>query len=170
MDRTSPDVVKDVEGLLRKKVSSLVTHGYETVGGVKHLVDVLNQAEATSQKGIMDALDESHPELADEIKKNMFVFDDIVRISDRDMLRIVREVDNKELAVALRGASEDVRVKFYKGMSKRSEADIREQIDIMGPQRLSTIEDAQQKVVAVIRRLEQAEEITISRGGADEFK
>lgn len=170
MDRTAPDVVKEVERLLQKKVSSVVTLGYQSVGGVKHLVDVLNSTDNTSQKTIMDTLDEAHPELADEIKKNMFTFDDIVRISDRDMMRIVREVDTRELALALRGAIEDVRTKFYKGQSSRAAAQLKEDIDVMGPQRLSAIEDAQQKIVAVIRRLEQAEEITISRGGSDEFK
>jgi flagellar motor switch protein FliG len=170
MDRTAPEVVKEVERLLKKKVSSVATQGYQTVGGVKHLVSVLNSTDTTSQKAIMDSLDETHPELADEIKKNMFTFDDITRITDRDMPRIIREVDTKDVALALRGASDELQQKFMKGMSKRSAADLKDQIEFMGPQRLSAIEDAQQRIVAVIRRLEQAEEISIARGGADEFR
>ncbi len=169
MDRTAPDVVKEVERLLRKKVSSVSTQGYQTVGGVKHIVNVLNNIDLTTQKAIMDALDETRPELADELKKNMFTFEDIVRIGDRDMPRIVRELDARDLALALRGASEEVRNKFFRGMSSRAAAQLKEDMEILGPQRLSAVEDAQQKIVAVIRRLEQAEEITISRGGKDEF-
>jgi flagellar motor switch protein FliG len=169
MDRTAPDVVKEVERLLRKKVSSVSTQGYQTVGGVKHIVSVLNNIDLTTQKAIMDALDETRPELADELKKNMFTFEDIVRIGDRDMPRIVRELDARDLALALRGASEEVRAKFFRGMSSRAAAQLKEDMEILGPQRLSAVEDAQQKIVAVIRRLEQAEEITISRGGKDEF-
>lgn len=170
MDRTAPEVVKEVERLLKKKVSAVATQGYQSVGGVKQLVSVLNSTDNTSQKAIMDALDETHPELADEIKKNMFTFDDILRISDRDMPIIVRNVDPKDLPLALRGSSDDLLNKFLKGMSRSSGAQLREDVEIMGPQRLSAIEDAQQRIVAVIRRLEQAEDITIARGGKDEFR
>jgi flagellar motor switch protein FliG len=163
-------VVKEVERLLKKKVSTVVTQGYQSVGGVKQLVSVLNSADNSSQKAIMDALDESHPELADEIKKHMFTFDDILRISDRDMPTIIRNLDPKDLPLALRGASEDLRSKFLKGMSSRAGAQLREEIDLLGPQRLSAIEDAQQRIVAVIRRLEQAEDIAISHSGKDEFR
>jgi flagellar motor switch protein FliG len=110
------------------------------------------------------------PELADEVQKNMFVFNDIMRLGDRDMPKIVRECDGKDLALALRGASEEMRVKFFKGMSSRSAVQMKDDIEIMGPQRLSAIEEAQQKVVAVVRRLEQNEEIVIARGGGEEFK
>jgi flagellar motor switch protein FliG len=170
MDRTAPEVVKEVERLLKKKVSTVATHGYQSVGGVKQLVSVLNSTDNTSQKAIMDALDEAHPELADEIKKSMFTFDDILRISDRDMPIILRNIDPKDLPLALRGSSDGLLEKFLKGMSRSAGAQLREDVEIMGPQRLSSIEDAQQRIVAVIRRLEQAEDIAIARGGKDEFR
>ncbi|MBI3974307.1 MAG: flagellar motor switch protein FliG [Chloroflexi bacterium] len=165
----APDVVKDLERLLKKKVSAVSSQGFASVGGVKHVVKMLVEADQTAQKDIMDLLDESSPELADEIKKNMFVFEDINRLQPRDIVRINREIDMKDLAVALKGASDELRKRFMEAMSKRAAADLQEQIDIMPPTRLATVEEAQQKVLAVIRRLEQADEITISRGGKDEY-
>ena len=165
MDRTAPDVVKEVDRLLRQKISSVGTQSYRVMGGVKYLVDVLNSADNSSSKSIVDALDEQHPELADEIKKNMFTFEDIAKLSDRDMQRIVREIDSKDLVVALRTANDELRQKFFKGMSQRAAAQLKEDMEVQAPVRLSVVEDAQQKIVAVIRRLEQAEEITIAGGG-----
>ena len=171
MDRTQPEVVKEVDRLLKQKLSNLGTQNTELVGGVKHLVSVLNASDTASQKAIVEVLDESQPELAEEIKKNMFVFEDINSLSDRDLQRLCRELDSKELALALRGASDGLRDRIIaKGMSSRAGAALRDEMEIMGPQRVSAIDDAQQKVVATVRRLEQAEEITISRGGSDDFK
>ena len=170
MDRTSPDVVREVERLLRLKFASLSAGSLERSGGVQHVVSLLQKNDPGNTKFIMDALGEMAPELADEVQKNMFVFNDIMRLGDRDMPKIVRECDGKDLALALRGASEEMRVKFFKGMSSRSAVQMKDDIEIMGPQRLSAIEEAQQKVVAVVRRLEQNEEIVIARGGGEEFK
>lgn len=170
MDRTSPDVVREVERLLRLKFASLSAGSLERSGGVQHVVSLLQKSDPGNTKFIMDALGEMAPELADEVQKNMFVFNDIMRLGDRDMPKIVRECDGKDLALALRGASEEMRVKFFKGMSSRSAVQMKDDIEIMGPQRLSAIEEAQQKVVAVVRRLEQNEEIVIARGGGEEFK
>ena len=169
MDRTAPEVVKEVERLIKKKVSAFSTQGKQVIDGLKVVVNMLNQADQSSSKAIVDQLDESYPELADEIKKNMFVFTDIVRLNDRDMPRVMREVETKELAIALKGASDELRAKFMGALSKRAAADLQDNIEISGPQRLATVEEAQQKIVAVIRRLEQAEEITISRGGKDDM-
>ena len=165
MDRTAPDVVKEVDRLLRQKISAVGTQSYKSLGGVKYLVDVLNAADNSSSKSIVDSLDETHPELADEIKKNMFTFEDIVRLSDRDMQRVAREVDTKDLVVALRSATDELRQKFYKGYSQRAQQQIKEEMELQQPVRLSVVEDSQQKIVAIIRRLEQAEEITIAGGG-----
>jgi len=168
MDRTAPDVVKEVDRLLRQKLSSVGTQSYKSLGGVKYLVDLLNSADNSSSKSIVDSLDETNPELADEIKKNMFTFEDIVRLSDRDMQRIAREVDTKDLVVALRNVNDDLRQKFFKGYSQRAQAQLKEDMEVQQPIRLSVVEDSQQKIVAIIRRLEQAEEITIAGGGGSD--
>jgi flagellar motor switch protein FliG len=171
MDRTAPEVIKDVDRLLKDKLSSLGAQSTQLVGGVKHLVDVLNAADTTSQKSIVDTLDEQQPELAEEIKKNMFIFEDLINLSDRDVQRLCRELETRDLALALRGASDALQEKIItKGMSSRAGAQLRDDMELMGPQRVANIEEAQQKVIAVVRRLEQAEEITISRGGRDEFR
>jgi flagellar motor switch protein FliG len=166
MDRTAPNVVREVDRLLRQKITSIGTQSYQEIGGIKYLVDVLNSADTTSSRGILDALDERQPELAEEIKKNMFVFDDVVKLTDRDMQRVNRELESKDLALALRGARDEVREKFLRNMSQRAAAQLKEDIELMPPQRVSVIQDAQQRIVAVIRRLEQAEEIVIASGGA----
>jgi flagellar motor switch protein FliG len=171
MDRTAPEVVKEVDRLLKQKLSNIGATNTSLVGGVKHLVSVLNAADTASQKAIVEVLDENQPELAEEIKKNMFVFEDINSLSDRDLQRLCRELDSKELALALRGASDNLRDRIIaKGMSSRAGQALRDDMEIMGPQRVSAIEDAQQKIVSVVRRLEQAEEIVISRGGTDDLK
>jgi flagellar motor switch protein FliG len=171
MDRTQPEVIREVDRLLKQKLSNIGATNTELVGGVKHLVSVLNASDTASQKAIVEVLDEQQPELAEEIKKNMFVFEDINSLSDRDLQRLARELDTKELALALRGASDNLANRIItKGMSIRAGQSLRDDMEIMGPQRVSAIEEAQQKVVAVVRRLEQAEEITISRGGSDDLK
>ena len=171
MDRTQPEVIREVDRLLKQKLSNIGATNTEQVGGVKHLVSVLNASDTASQKAIVEVLDEQQPELAEEIKKNMFVFEDINSLSDRDLQRLCRELDSKELALALRGASDPLANRIItKGMSTRAGQALRDDMEIMGPQRVSAIEEAQQKVVAVVRRLEQAEEITISRGGTDDLK
>jgi len=171
MDRTQPEVVKEVDRLLKQKLSNLGTQNTQLVGGVKHLVSVLNASDTASQKAIVEVLDESQPELAEEIKKNMFVFEDLMSLSDRDIQRLCRELDTKELALALRGSSDPLKERIIaKGMSARAGQQLRDDIELLGPQRVSAIDDAQQKIVATVRRLEQAEEITISRGGSDEFR
>ncbi len=169
MDRTMPDVIKEVDRLLRQKVSSVSTKSSKALGGVKYLVDLLNSADNSSSKSIVDSLDESHPELADEIKKNMFTFEDIIKLTDRDMQRVAREVDTKDLVLALKNVNDDLRQKFFKGYSQRAQQTIKEDLEAAPPVRLSQVEDAQQKIVATIRRLEQAEEITIAGGGGGDI-
>ena len=164
-------MVKEVDRLLKQKLSNIGAQNTSLVGGVKHLVSVLNAADTASQKAIVEVLDENQPELAEEIKKNMFIFEDINSLNDRDLQRLCRELDSKELALALRGASDPLKERIItKGMSTRAGQALRDEMEIMGPQRVSAIDEAQQKIVAVVRRLEQAEEITISRGGADDLK
>lgn len=169
MDRTSPDVIKEVERVLEKKLSSLVTEDFTTTGGIGAIVDILNSVDRGTEKYIMETLEIEDTDLAAEIKKRMFVFDDIVTLDNRSIQRFLREVDNNQLALALKGASEEVQKVIFNNMSKRLQDMIKEDIEYMGPVRLRDVEDAQQKIVNIIRKLEDAGEIVISRGGGDEI-
>ena len=169
MDRTSPDVIKEVERVLEKKLSSLVNQDYTIVGGVDAIVNILNTVDRTTEKHIMESLEIEEPELADEIRKKMFVFEDILLIDDRAIQRVLRDVDNADLGVALKAANEEVQNVIFKNLSKRLAAMIKEDMEFMGPVRMKDVEEAQQKVVSVIRKLEDSGEIVISRGGGDEI-
>ena len=169
MDRTSPEVIKEVERVLEKKLSSLVVEDYTSAGGIGAIVDILNSVDRGTEKFIMETLEIEDTDLATEIKKRMFVFDDIVTLDNRSIQRFLREVDNNQLALALKGASEEVQKGIFSNMSKRLQDMIKEDIDYMGPVRLRDVEDAQQKIVNIIRKLEDAGEIVISRGGGDEI-
>lgn len=169
MDRTSPDVIKEVEKILEKKLSSLVNQDYTIVGGVDSIVDILNTVDRGTEKHIMESLEIEEPELADEIRKKMFVFEDILSLDDKSIQRVLREVDNNELAVALKGANEEVQTVIFNNLSKRLVTMIKEDMEYMGPVRMKDVEEAQQKIVNIIRKLEDAGEIIISRGGGDEI-
>ena len=169
MDRTSPDVIKDVENVLERKLSSLVTQDYTLVGGVDAIVQILNSVDRSTEKHIMETLEIEDTELAEEIKKKMFVFEDILSLDDRSIQRILREVENNELAIALKGSGEEVQNVIFNNLSKRLAAMIREDMEYMGPVRLKDVEESQQKIVNIIRKLEDAGEIVISRGGGDEI-
>ena len=169
MDRTSPDVIKEVERVLEKKLASLVNQDYTIVGGVDAIVNILNTVDRTTEKHIMESLEIEEPELADEIRKKMFVFEDILLLDDRAIQRVLRDVDNADLGVALKAANEEVQNVIFKNLSKRLAAMIKEDMEFMGPVRMKDVEEAQQKVVSVIRKLEDSGEIVISRGGGDEI-
>ena len=169
MDRTSPDVVKEVEKALETKLSSLVNQDYTIVGGVDAIVEILNTVDRSTEKHIMETLEVDEPELADEIRKKMFVFEDILLLDDRAIQRVLRDVDNNDLAMALKGGNEEVQTAVFRNLSKRLAAMIKEDMDFMGPVRMKDVEEAQQKIVSVIRKLEDAGEIVISRGGGDEI-
>jgi len=169
MDRTSPDVIKEVENILEQKLESLVNQDYTIVGGVDSIVDILNTVDRGTEKHIMETLEIEEPELADEIRKKMFVFEDILSLDDRAIQRVLREVDNNELAVALKSANDEVKEVIFNNLSKRLAAMIKEDMDFMGPVRMKDVEDAQQKIVNIIRKLEDAGEIIVSRGGGDEI-
>ncbi|OOO00130.1 MAG: flagellar motor switch protein FliG [Epulopiscium sp. Nele67-Bin004] len=169
MDRASPDVVNDIEKEFEKRLSALATEEYTTVGGLEAIVEIINLVDRATEKNIMESLELEEPELAEEIKKLMFVFEDIITLGDKDVQRLLREVDNKELAVALKSANEEVRALIFKNVSTRLAAMIQEDLEFMGPKRMTEIEEAQQKIVAVIRKLEETGEIVISRGSGDEM-
>ncbi len=169
MDRTSPDVIKEVEKVLERKLASLVNQDYTIVGGVDSIVEILNTVDRGTEKHIMETLEIEDPELADEIRRKMFVFEDILSLDDKSIQRVLREVDNNELAVALKGANEDVQTVIFNNLSKRLASMIKEDMEYMGPVRLKDVEEAQQKIVNIIRKLEDSAEIIISRGGGDEI-
>ena len=169
MDRTSPDVIKEVEKVLEQKLASLVNQDYTVVGGVDSIVEILNTVDRGTEKHIMESLEIEDPELADEIRKKMFVFEDILSLDDRSVQRVLREVDNNELAVALKGSNEEVQNLIFSNLSSRLATMIKEDMDFMGPVRMKDVEEAQQKIVNIIRKLEDSAEIIISRGGGDEI-
>ena len=169
MDRTSPEVIKEVERVLERKLSSLINQDYTIAGGVDATVAILNAVDRGTEKRIMETLEIEEPELAEEIRKKMFVFEDILLLDDRSIQRVLRDVENSDLGVALKGANEDVQNVIFKNLSSRLASMIKEDMEFMGPVRMKDVEEAQQKIVGVIRKLEDASEIVISRGGGDDL-
>jgi len=169
MDRTSPEIIKEVEKVLESKLANLVNQDYTVIGGVDAVVDILNTVDRGTEKHIMETLEIEEPELADEIRKKMFVFEDILLLDDRAIQRVLRDVDNNDLEIALKGANEQVQTAIFNNLSKRLATMIKEDMDFMGPVRMKDVEEAQQKIVNIIRKLEDAGEIVISRGGGDEI-
>ena len=169
MDRTSPEVIKEVERVLERKLSSLINQDYTIAGGVDSVVAILNAVDRGTEKRIMETLEIEEPELAEEIRKKMFVFEDILLLDDRAIQRVLRDVENSDLGIALKGANEDVQNAIFKNLSSRLASMIREDMEYMGPVRMKDVEEAQQKIVGVIRKLEDAGEIVISRGGGDDL-
>jgi flagellar motor switch protein FliG len=167
MDRTPPEVVEQVEDVLKRKLSSVITRDYTSVGGTQFLVNVLTTVDRGTEKQILEYLDETNAELAGEIRKLMFVFDDLVRLDDRSLQRVLREVDSKDLSLAMRGTSEELQERIYRNQSTRAAQALREEMEIGGPVRLRQVEEAQSRIVNIVRRLEDAEEIMIQRGGED---
>ncbi len=169
MDRTSPEVIKEVERILEKNLSSLVTEDFTAAGGVQAIVNILNTVDRGTERYIMETLEVEDTDLAEEIRKRMFVFEDILSLDNRAIQRFLRDIENNQLAIALKGATEEVQKVIFANMSKRLTEMIKEDIEFMGPVRLKDVEEAQQKIVNVIRKLEDAGEIVISRGGGDEI-
>jgi flagellar motor switch protein FliG len=166
MDRTPPEIVREVERVLERKMASVFSQGFTFAGGIKDVAEILNCVERGTEKAIMADLEERDPELADEISRLMFTFDDLVYVEDSGIQKALREIESKDLALALKSANEEVSEKILKNMSERGREMIREEMEFMGPVRLRNVEEAQQKIVGAVRRLEEAGEIIISgRGG-----
>ena len=169
MDRTSPDIIQEVEAVLEKKLASLVNQDYTIAGGVDSIVEILNSVDRATEKHILETLEIEEPELTDEIRKKMFVFEDILLLDDKSIQRVLREVDNSELAIAMKAANEQVQNAIFNNLSKRLAVMIKEDMEYMGPVRMKDVEEAQQKIVNIIRKLEDSGEIIISRGGGDDI-
>ncbi len=168
MEQTPPEVIRRVEQVLEKKVSSLISQEMTQAGGPKALVDLLNRVDRSTERLIMDSLTENNPELADTVKNMMFVFEDITQLDDRAIQAIMKEVDMKELATALKGTPVEVQDKIFKNMSERAVAMLKEDMEFMGPVRLRVVEESQQKIVAIIRKLEETGEVVIGRSGEED--
>ena len=169
MDRTSPDVIMEVEDVLEKKLNSLVNQDYTIVGGVDSIVEILNTVDRGTEKHIMETLEIEEPELADQIRRKMFVFEDILLLDNKSIQRVLRDVDNNDLSISLKNVSEEVQNAIFTNLSKRLASMIKEEMEFMGPVRVKDVEEAQQKIVNIIRKLEDSGEIIISRGGGDEI-
>jgi flagellar motor switch protein FliG len=167
MSNTSPMVIKEIEKVLNSKLSSVVRSDVTVIGGVETIVDILNQVDRTTEKNITEGLEKEDTELAEKVKESMFVFEDIITLDDVSIQRVLREIESKELALALKGCSEEVADAIFKNQSKRASASLKEDIEFLGPVRLMDVEKSQQKIVSVIRRLDESGEIVLSRGGED---
>ena len=169
MDRITPEILREVERVLERKLSTVMGQDFTLAGGVDAVVAIINSADRATERNIMEYLEENDPELAEEIKKRLFVFEDILRLDDRSLQRVLREVELKELGLALKGATDELRNKFFKNMSKRAAEMLKEDMDFMGPVRVKDVEESQQKIVNAVRSLEEAGEIVIATGGEDEL-
>jgi flagellar motor switch protein FliG len=169
MDQTSPDVIKEVERGLEKRLAGLVHERFERSGGVKAVAEILNLAGRATERAIMEGLSVENPELVEEIRRLMFVFEDILRVDDRGIQAMLKEIENEELAIALKTASDELKEKIFRNMSERAAQLIKEEMEFMGPVRVSDVEAAQQRIVDVVRRLEDAGEIVIAGSGSSEL-
>lgn len=170
MEQTSPEIIRDVEMVLEQKLAAVIRPEMTKVGGVKSVAEILNRVDRTTEKSVFSKLSERDPELANEVRNLMFVFDDIVMVTDAGIQRTLKEIDNKDLSLALKAANEDVKNKIFTNMSNRAAEMIREDMEYMGPVRLRDVEGAQSRIVEVIRRLEEAGEIVIlGRGDEDQL-
>ncbi|MEK4406881.1 flagellar motor switch protein FliG [Sporosarcina sp. FSL K6-6792] len=169
MDSTSPEVISEIEAVLERKLSSTVTQDHTETGGVDAVVEVLNGVDRTTEKTILDALEIQDPELAEEIRKRMFVFEDIVTLDNRSIQRIIRDCENEDLILSLKVSSEEVKEVLFRNMSQRMAESFQEEMEVMGPVRLKDVEEAQSRIVSTIRRLEESGEIIIARGGGDDI-
>ena len=168
MGETSPDVVKQVEDVIRQKAASVVQQEYSTAGGVKSLADILNSADRSTERNVLDSLSETDEELAAEVRRLLFVFEDLVKLDDRAIQLVLREADQKDLALALRGVSDEVKDRILANMSERGSQMLVEEMEYQPPQRKRVVEEAQGRIVGIVRKLEDAGALVLSRGEADD--
>lgn len=170
MEQTNPEVIKEVERGLEHRLSDIVSQTFEKAGGIDSVAEILNLADRSTEKGIMEGLEADDPDLVEQIRRLMFVFEDILLVNDKGIQSVLKEVDNQELSLALKTASEELKQKIFKNMSERAAQLIQEDMQFMGPVRVSDVEAAQQKIVDTVRRLEDAGDIVIAgRGGEKEM-
>jgi flagellar motor switch protein FliG len=164
MDRTAPEVIREVEQVMERKLSSVINQELSAAGGVKSLVDILNYVDRATERTILDSLDERDQELGEDVRKLMFVFEDLLQLDDRAIQQILKEIEIKDVGLALKGGAEDVKEKIFGNMSSRAAQMLLEDMEFMGPVRRRIIEEAQGRIVSVVRRLEESGKIQIQRG------
>lgn len=164
MDTTNPEILSEIEKIVESKFSSVVVQDFSKAGGVESLASILNHADRVTERNVIELLEVQSPQLAEEVRELMFVFEDIVNLEDRAIQRILREVDTKDLAMSLKGTKEDVKEKIFKNMSERAQEMLRDEMEYMGPVRAREVQEIQSKIVGIIRTLEVAGEIIVSRG------
>jgi flagellar motor switch protein FliG len=171
MDRTTPETVKLVESVFEQKLSTILMQSGEAsaVGGLKPLVDIINRSDRATERLILESLEERDHDLAELVRAQMFMFEDIFNLDDKAVQLVLRQVEVNDLATALKGVRDEVKSKVLKNMSERAAENLEEEISLLGPVRLKTVEEAQAKVVQVIRQLEEAGEIILHRGADDEY-
>jgi len=169
MNSATPDIVKEVESKMKDRLSSFTVQTFSQVGGIEISAEIMNNIDRVVSKNIFDRLSERDPKLSEEIRKRMFVFEDIIKLDDRAVQRVLREVDQKDLTISLKGASEEVKDIIFKNMSNRASQIIKEELEFMGPVRVKDVDEAQQRIVSEIRKLEESGEIIISGGGGEEL-
>jgi flagellar motor switch protein FliG len=169
INRTSPNVIKRIEKIMEDKFTGLFENDHETVGGVRTLVEILNSVDRSTEKNIIDSLEQRQPELAESVKANLFTFEDVTTLDKNSIQRILRDISNEDLALALKGASERLTTTIFSNMSSRASEMLKDDIQFMGPVRLQAVEEAQRKIVGVIRKLDELGEIVISRGDQNDI-
>jgi flagellar motor switch protein FliG len=167
MEQTNPEVIREVEKGLESRLSSMLVQSMEKAGGVETVAEILNLTDRATEKGIMEGLEAEDPDLVEQIRRLMFVFEDVLKVNDKGIQAVLKEVDNAELALALKTASEDLKTKIFKNMSERAAALIKEDMQYMGPVKISDVEAAQQRIVDIVRRLEETGELVIEGRGGD---
>lgn len=163
MDTTNPEILSEIEKIVESKFSSVVVQDFSKAGGVESLANILNHADRATERNVIELLEVQSPQLAEEVRELMFVFEDIVNLEDRAIQRILREVDTKDLAMSLKGTKEDVKEKIFKNMSERAQGMLRDEMEYMGPVRAREVQEIQSKIVGIIRTLEVAGEIIVAR-------
>jgi flagellar motor switch protein FliG len=171
MEQTSPEVVSDIERTLQSRMTSLFNQQTEAAGGVPTVAQILNVTDRMTNKGILESLEQQDAELADEIRRLMFVFDDLLKLDNRAIQMLLKEVDNNQWAVALKGATDEIRQKIFSNLSQRAAETLKEEMEYIGPVRVSDVESMQQQIVDAVRRLEDSGQIQVSNapGGADQY-
>jgi flagellar motor switch protein FliG len=168
MDRTNPEILREVERIMENKFSSVVTADFSMAGGVESLAEIINRSDRTTEKSILDSLEMKDPEIAEQVRELMFVFEDIIHLDDRSIQRVLREVDTKDLALSLKGSNADVQEKIFRNMSERASTMLKDDMEYMGPVRAKDVQEKQTFIVSIIRALEGTGEIVVSRGTAED--
>jgi flagellar motor switch protein FliG len=169
MGETSPETVRQVENVMRQKVAMVVQQDFATAGGIKSLAEILNQADRTTERNVLESLTSIDSELSEEVRRLLFVFEDIAKLDDRAIQLILREADQKDLSLAMRGVNEEVRTRILANMSERGAQMLLEEMEFQPPQRKRVVEEAQGRIVAIVRRLEEADAVVIGRNDGDDI-